>query len=49
MNGGVIGRLSPLEFENGALSPVSVSQNGWFEMEVTVDSGACDTVMPLSM
>ena len=45
----IIGRLSPLEYANGALSPVSSTENGWIEMEVTVDSGACDTVMPLSM
>ena len=23
-------------------------RNGWKEIEVTIDSGACDTVMPLS-
>ena len=45
----VAGSLSPLEYANGALSPVSEANNGWFQIEVTVDSGACDTVMPLSM
>ena len=50
-----IGDLSPLEYAKGfgvdsaSLSELSdPSDNGWIELEVTVDSGACDTVMPLS-
>ena len=50
-----IGDLSPLEYakgvgvESASLSELSdPSDNGWIELEVTVDSGACDTVMPLS-
>ena len=38
--------------QNGINSPsISVLGNyrGWQEVEVTVDSGACDTVMPLSL
>ena len=32
-----------------SLSPISDANDGeWVEMEVTVDSGACDTVMPVS-
>ena len=34
---------------NNSLSPISNVDDGeWVEMEVTVDSGACDTVMPVS-
>ena len=38
---------TPAEKEKPALSNLG-TYNGWQEIELTVDSGACDTVMPLS-
>ena len=29
--------------------PYAADSTGWFEIEITIDSGACDTVMPTSM
>ena len=44
--------LSPLNYADngkGHISPLSdAADDGWMQIEVTVDSGACDTVMPLS-
>ena len=47
----IIGNLSPLQYAHGALSPIDESGNEeqWVKVEVTVDNGACDTVMPASM
>ena len=33
---------------DNAISSAAESEGGWVQMEVTVDSGACDTVMPIS-
>ena len=33
---------------DNSLSSAAESDGGWIELEVTVDSGACDTVMPIS-
>ena len=37
--------------KNASASMISTLGNyqGWYEIEVTVDSGACDTVTPLSL
>lgn len=39
--------------QQGGMNPPSISAvgnyRGWLEIEVTLDSGACDTVMPLSL
>ena len=35
--------------EIGGLSNLAENRDGWTEIEVTIDSGACDTVMPTSM
>ena len=34
--------------DSNCLSSAAESNNGWMELEVTVDSGTCDTVMPIS-
>ena len=44
-----IGNLSTLEYSgNGGyqISPCSPSNTEWIEIEMTADTGACDTVMP---
>ena len=42
--------LSPLSYANKQdLSPMSPGNEGWEEIEMTADSGACDTVMPRKM
>ena len=38
--------LSPLNYAPGCLMPMT-QNDGWHEIEMTADSGACDTVMPL--
>ena len=44
--------LDPLSYAikpgDNAISSAAESDGGWIQMEVTVDSGACDTVMPIS-
>ena len=42
--------LTPLDFalKPGQLSPFSEPEPEWTEIEMTADSGACDTVMPKS-
>ena len=42
--------LSPLEYakSKSSLSPV-MPQEEWYEVELTADTGACDTVMPKDM
>ena len=44
--------LSPLDYTEATkqhLSPVGPASEEWFEIEMTADSGACDTVIPKSM
>ena len=42
-----VAELSPLQYANPqCLSPVSKSFDGWIELELTADTGACDTVVP---
>ena len=44
--------LDPLSYAtkpgDNSISSASEADGGWVRMEVTVDSGACDTVMPIS-
>ena len=44
---GVDNSVSLLQYKPSPLSAVGVSE--WQEIEITVDSGACDTVMPTSL
>ena len=46
-----IGAFSIFQYANGAPSPIddSSQEDIWTKVEVAVDSGACDTVMPASM
>ena len=37
------------EASNASLSPVSPSSTEWIEIELTADTGACDTVIPRAM
>ena len=46
------GSLSPLDYTEATkahLSPIGPVSEEWFEIEMTADSGACDTVIPKSM
>ena len=44
--------LDPLSYAtkpgDNSISSAAEADGGWVQMEVTVDSGACDTVMPIS-
>ena len=45
-------RLSPLDYtreSKAMLCPVSPADNDWYEIELTADTGACDTVIPKAM
>ena len=49
---GQTGGLCPLDYTQASkacLSPVSSASEEWVEVELTADTGACDTVIPISM
>ena len=46
------GSLCPLDYTQASkahLSPMGPAAEEWFQIELTADSGACDTVIPKSM